>query len=356
VEELPIQIHKLITDIALKQRSSPGLAEEEAIALCREIAPFTNKVEHDFQAFLENHLPREEHFEGLRCSHGVLFDAGTCIPALPAWEATPIQTRKRIAIPKPDFAYGYAKEVMDKFQQAAAGHVDESAGRVSHPVRDVWWPFLVLEAKSQLSGGTHWAADNQCAGSGASLVRAVESLQRAACSTSDVPVLAFSVSVDAAMATLHVHWHNPDAVDQQWVMQQIESYMLSRPAEVKKFLSHTKNIIEWGMKSRLDDIKSALDAVLGNVTSREASAAVAAVAAAVAGTQPAEFRHIQSGRGATSTSANSNSNVGPSELGSQQNIPNSVSALEPHQLCAPLTPPESLSHTADRPPKRQKTT
>ena len=216
-----------------------------------------------------------------------------------------------ITIPKPDCVYGYLSTAFSVRQEAKA------QSRLFMACGSLYWPFLVIEAKSQSMGTNTYQAANQCAGGGTVSVNAIVTLldqlpsftaeadatqqvvveesrggEKDPTATGDLadtrvpsdpssitlagtgpthgssadssqlsakypePVV-FSLAVDSMTAALYVHWRSQDR--SCFYLQRIAAYMMIRPEELIQLQTKVQEIIAWGMGPRLTAIKQALD-------------------------------------------------------------------------------------------------
>lgn len=181
-----------------------------------------------------------------------------------------------ICEPKPDVAYGYALHGFTPSQQITQRSTvnGTNLSKFSRLAKDLYWPFLVVEFKAPAVGGNMYVAENQCAGGGTASLLACQTLYSVAAAsqqandsannttTSDLMTdsVAYSAAIDGAAANLLVHWY--DAEDQSYRLERIHHYDLNRPEDIQKFQLHTKNIVDWGLGSRLEQVKAALDSIL----------------------------------------------------------------------------------------------
>ena len=68
------------------------------------------------------------------------------------------------------------------------------------------------------------------------------------------------MTIDGAAANLQVHWY--DAENETYCLERIHHYDLNRPEDIQEFQLHIKNIVDWGINSRLNEIRDALDVIL----------------------------------------------------------------------------------------------
>lgn len=216
-----------------------------------------------------------------------------------------------ISKPFPDLAYGY-NEVLFPSMEMAMQFEDP----IYQPSNGLFFPFLVIEVKSQVMGGNLWQATNQCGGGGSLCVNAITHLQdrdqRSNVATlepsenepnprPDSPVLrpsednpgssqdtdgllpsptafpgtAFSLAIDTEFARLHVHWREPptstptpnpylsssEEQKPKFFLQPIDSYDVWKPEDLVRLRGHLNAIVEWGMGERLTELKEMLERV-----------------------------------------------------------------------------------------------
>ena len=171
-----------------------------------------------------------------------------------------------ICEPKPDVAYGYTLQGFTPSQQITQRSTVNGTklSKFSRLAKDLYWPFLVVEFKAPAVGGNIYVAENQCAGGGSASLLASQTLHSIASQANDSADLtdsvAYSAAIDGAAANLQVHWY--DAGDETYCLERIHHYDLNRPEDIQKFQLHTKNIVNWGVSSRLKKIRAALDVIL----------------------------------------------------------------------------------------------
>ena len=171
-----------------------------------------------------------------------------------------------ICEPKPDVAYGYTLQAFTPSQRITQRSTVNRANlsKFSRLAKDLYWPFLVVQFKAPAVGGNIYVAENQCAGGGSASLLASQTLHSIASQANDSADLtdsvAYSAAIDGAAANLQVHWY--DAGDETYCLERIHHYDLNRPEDIQKFQLHTKNIVDWGVSSRLKNIRAALDVIL----------------------------------------------------------------------------------------------
>ena len=171
-----------------------------------------------------------------------------------------------ICEPKPDVAYGYTLQGFTPSQQITQKSTvnGTNLSKFSRLAKDLYWPFLVVEFKAPAVGGNIYVAENQCAGGGSASLLASQTLHsivsQANNSADLIDSVAYSAAIDGAAANLQVHWY--DVGDETYYLERIHHYDLNRPEDIQKFQLHTKNIVDWGVSSRLKNIRAALDVIL----------------------------------------------------------------------------------------------
>ena len=179
-----------------------------------------------------------------------------------------------ICEPKPDVAYGCTLQGFSSSQQITQRSTVNGVNlsKFSRLAKDLYWPFLVVEFKAPAVGGNIYVAENQCAGGGSASLLACQTLHSIASQANDsaedlTDSVTYSAAIDGAAANLLVHWY--DVVDEMYYLERIHHYDLNRPADIQKFHLHTKNIVDWGVSSRLKKIRAALDVILTEETKKK---------------------------------------------------------------------------------------
>jgi hypothetical protein len=199
---------------------------------------------------------------------------------------------QRISAPKPDYAYGYQRSAFSTDQLAAAQSF------LYKPCMETYWPFLVIEVKSQSMGKNRFEAANQCAGGGTVCVNAMatfldraypeakafdngtdsalgQSIEAAAFpnttlmegtavmedagmgSTLPQEAIAFSLAIDSKFAELYIHWRGTD--ERLFFLKRICWYVIINTEDLCQMQKKLQQIIAWGMGPRLTAIKASLD-------------------------------------------------------------------------------------------------
>ena len=71
--------------------------------------------------------------------------------------------------------------------------------------------------------------------------------------------MTYCVAVDNDLARLYISWREDYP---SYHLQQIDTFVLSRPEEFKDFRKQVRNILDWGKDARLTQIRDALDIIL----------------------------------------------------------------------------------------------
>ena len=132
-----------------------------------------------------------------------------------------------------------------------------AARRRTQPAKGNALPYLVLELKSEATGGTLWQAENQAAGSGACCVNAARWLLREANPSEEpsvVDTIAFSACVNHRHVVWHVHWYS--AENGQQYMSWIATHDTIRQVQQCNHL--TLNILDHCQGARQTKLRGAL--------------------------------------------------------------------------------------------------
>ena len=172
--------------------------------------------------------------------------------------------------PKPDLSYGYHKNAFSPsealLQQASV------LNPYALSTTECYWPFFHIEFEPQAHSGKHWMAEHQNAISGGHSVKSMERLlEYAQCNPERHhqvhDSVAFSCCIDSDCATLWIHWVDQSHDDKEgnaphYVSSYLGRYVFRDTTQLRDFLDHTHNIIEYGMNQRLTKIKQALSDIM----------------------------------------------------------------------------------------------
>ena len=251
----PAQITTFIRDVVDKDRDSDDDMDYDEVR--KAIGQLEDEAEDTFkEGILDTSLfPQKRNHEGIAISTSIPYTSAP-LPHTHGYDYKPLVT------PTPDRAYGFlAKLFEDKHNYVQNTNKLRDRSRVTTAS---CWPFFSIEFKAQSRGGTIWVAENQNAGTGSHSVSSVETLWRYAREQKSqvrelVDSVAFSCSIDAKTATLHIHWLTDDS---KYMMSEVRGYWMKKPDDLKAFRRHAKNIIDYGLGTRLPKIKAALEDLL----------------------------------------------------------------------------------------------
>lgn len=130
------------------------------------------------------------------------------------------------------------------------------------PARGNAFPFVSVEMKSEVAGGTLYVAENQAAGSGSHCVNSLLwLLQQAASYYSSIltDTIAFTIAMSHRQAVFYLHWYSE--LDRRYYMSLLNSYSSLVPADIRICNSTVKNILDYGLGPRKTAISVALEAL-----------------------------------------------------------------------------------------------
>ncbi|KAK4194680.1 hypothetical protein QBC40DRAFT_187543 [Triangularia verruculosa] len=165
--------------------------------------------------------------------------------------------QSQVQQPWPDILYGYSEAAFTPEQRQTLKPLYPKA-----PF-NLLLPFLAVECKAAAgTGGSLWAATNQCAGASTACLQAAAYLNTALTdvgrNASRVSNVCHSVAVDNHLAFLYVSWMDDEG---HFYMQRVDFFCLLRPHDFVRFQQHIQAILKWGAETRLDGLRSALDEI-----------------------------------------------------------------------------------------------
>lgn len=170
----------------------------------------------------------------------------------------------RSPTPEPDFVFGYTKTAFNTSQFKVSRFLETNSGEdYGMPDGNTIFPFLVLECKTQATGGSHFVATNRAANAGAVAMNgALELALRISAEGNidfDEPMF-FSITIDHLTAYINVHWLSKEAESGAYCfhMRRILRYFLDVDG-LKAVDLAIKNILHYGAKERLTQICGQLD-------------------------------------------------------------------------------------------------
>lgn len=190
-----------------------------------------------------------------------LWDQTVSIPLDPV----PLQIPAPLRRPRPDLVFGYSEAAFDTNQLMAIEHlVGEPNQNYAKPVKTLGFPFLQIEFKSCSTGGDLYAAENQVASAGAIAMNGLLELYRRIPEEADLDIdkpQYFSLAISQRYVSVNVHWLDHSAKNNSvcFNMGPISHYGMTDLEGVKKVHQTVKNILDYGFRKRLPEIRTALD-------------------------------------------------------------------------------------------------
>ncbi|KAI4151837.1 MAG: hypothetical protein LQ340_003260 [Diploschistes diacapsis] len=162
----------------------------------------------------------------------------------------------RIAPPFCDSTYGYGRALFTDQQRAVILHL----WKYVWPSKEGILPFFAVEYKAPCMHGTHWVAENQCAGFGAHRINALKELYALAGiqiqKVEDITV--FSCTIDYTLAVFWVHWLEAGERP-KYKSREIRTLNLRNPKHLRQLGPAIKAIWHYGLNERLPAMKTLLD-------------------------------------------------------------------------------------------------
>ena len=141
---------------------------------------------------------------------------------------------------------------------------DQLGRSYAMPYNELYFPFIVMEFKSQAKGGTHYVAANQAAAAGAIISNGVVELTRRGGSVGldsldyNEPQL-FSLSMDDSNVCIYVHWLAMKSGQFSFHVERLSQHDLRDLDGLRAIQRIVKNILDWGQNERLIMICKQLD-------------------------------------------------------------------------------------------------
>ena len=253
-DAIPAELRELLDARIRRSRSPPPLNDEELGTFTRELKRVWDKPE-----MIVSDIIRAPVFP-------IKYPAIAEGRGNP-WLVNPLPRKPEyqfgLPLPKPDRSYGYHIGQESDWSDAEIVVVDHrEAWPYSQPSKEVYFPFYMIEIKSEASGRTLYVAENQAANSGAHSVRAQRWLHSQANPSkklSPTDAIAFTATVSQRMVVLHVHWYCPES--EKYYMSYIDCFRLKRHADVLEFCNLHLNIQEYGANDLQDSIRESLKAL-----------------------------------------------------------------------------------------------
>lgn len=244
------EVRNLLETDILKKRASPPLPQDLHESTGESINKWGSTPKHVLNSFVSSPI-FPIHQAGISPEGNTLWPRA----ALPSNQ----DYRFPISTPKPDYHVGYDIGVKSGFSAQQFNVIDHpQAQPYTQPGTGNVLPFLIVELKSEATGGTLYHAENQAAGSGTYSQRAMEWLldqAKAPQQNRETDTVTFSITGTGRLVILSVHWHS--LKDQMYYMSYVKGFLSSEPEQIQACHSTVKNIIEWGLgkrRSKLGDV------------------------------------------------------------------------------------------------------
>ncbi len=260
----PMELTQRAKEIVTRSRSSPEIDETTAQFIMDEARRLQTKGENDIICGLVPLLipaltrvpdPR------LTCSSQHAWYDAVPVPLHPSVLAKVLPLSR----PQPNAAFGYSEQAFSRNQLGTIALLvgDQSGQNYAMPSKDIRFPFLDLEFKSQAKGGTHYVATNQAANAGSVAMNGNLNLMLRSLGVEtldfDEPQF-FSVSMDHEYARINVHWLRRDADEQlSFHLEALSKHFVNDADGLRAFQRAIKNILHYCANERLHGIREALD-------------------------------------------------------------------------------------------------
>ena len=247
-------IQELLNKHILKGRDSPPLTEAEVFEVMDTAIEHMDSAEGKASDIIETKafpMKRRQIAEG----RNVQWTTN----ALPVNPDYPHQ----LSAPKPDRHYGYPLARKSEWTEKEMAVVDHrTAQPYAQPTRENLFPFLMLEIKSEATGGVLYAAENQAVGSGVHSVNSLRWLLEQAF-PADTPkttdAVAFTGAVSTRAAVFYITWFSKEK--NRHIMSKFSDVSFlngpKRP-DIQDCRNIMKNVLDYGVNERQVTIRKAL--------------------------------------------------------------------------------------------------
>lgn len=249
-EKITREIQDLVDDMFFKSRPSPPISGEEFKSAAKKMNAWGTKTEAAVsQIHTTPLLPIDEPRLSVAANAQWPSDA---LPDNPDYSHS-------ISAPKPDYCVGYGAHTGFSVKQMNV--LDHShAVKYCQPASSVYNPFLIVELKSEGTGGVLLQAERQAAGGGTFAVSALQWLcSEAGVSVSSTDTVAISMVASGRLGCLWIHWYS--SVEEIYYASKFGSFFFDKRDDVQVLHNAIKNILDWGLGTRLELIKRALDSL-----------------------------------------------------------------------------------------------
>lgn len=248
---------KVFSDMLQADRAEVGLPKADVIVGTSKYT--RNQKEVDAMINLEEyigHVPQccrggEEHIDRV---HGQLWRQD-CLPAnSDADFERALKAYGLPATPKPDIFYGYLRNTFTSQEQELVMKLELPVAPHNEP--GAWFPYLIIEWKSEITGGTSAEGANQVIRDGAAAVQSMHAVYEAA----RVPNYAGSVIVSAVvisrMIDWRIHWRQKIDSNVYFCTKIFDTGLLDKDADMLMTRRISKNLLDWVNGDRLNEIKT----------------------------------------------------------------------------------------------------
>lgn len=254
-DNIPAQTRQL-AETMYDKRSSPEPTRDE-ITASQDFQRLRNGCnEKAVEEYVKNHVIFDSNRHPKMQACGDVLMNSCWVPSQPCDD--------RVSQPKPDGLYGYDRA--SSFGDAHKLEMKSMRQRLESNNDGLTLPFLVIEYKGEgpASNGNLWVAENQCFGASSSCVNMASHLNAMLSDMSRYPGpirrlddAVFSIAMSNRTATLFVSWQGS-----QFYTAEVESFCVRKPKDLIEFRRIVRNIIDWGMDARLQQVYNCLDALM----------------------------------------------------------------------------------------------
>ena len=251
---MPKEIKDLLDEHILKERDSPPLTDAEVFEVVETAEDLLDYAESKASDIMETKAfpaKRRDIAEGRNVQ----------------WSTEPLpinpQYAHQLSAPKPDRHYGYPLGHKSDWTDAEMNVVDHrTAQPYTQPTRENLFPFLMLEVKSEATGGVLYVAENQAVGSGVHSVESLRWLLSEAFPTqvlNDTDAVAFTGAVSPRAAVFYILWYSEK--DRCHFMSKFKNVcFLEGPdkPDIQQCKNVMKSMLDYGVKVRQPAIRRAL--------------------------------------------------------------------------------------------------
>lgn len=252
--EIEEEIRELLDTHILKGRDSPPLTEAEVFDVVDTAVDLLDYAEGKVSDLIETKA-----FPMKRCGIAEGRNVQWSTDALPSNPKYPHQ----LSAPKPDRHYGYPLGHKSEWTDEEMAVVDHrTAQPYTQPTRENLFPFLMLEIKSEATGGVLYVAENQAVGGGVHSVRSLRWLLAQAF-PSEVPAatdaVAFTGAISPRAAVFYILWYSEKK--ERYIMSKFRNVSFMEGPErpdIQQCKNVMKNMLDYGLDVRQPIIKKAL--------------------------------------------------------------------------------------------------